>query len=424
MEDYKNKILEISKRLNKAQKPIRILNAIKWDNALTQHILDNKLKNIPEVGPEYYAQNSLGFAPIKKVLELEEIRRDIGRYFDESDPLGHILERNCRQYEEVVRLLLSRGKREFYQHSVKLFGSTQDYFSDGVSKVADLGHVLEQIINGLKSSDLGEVYKKQFGADDVVKKLSKSLRTYFHGTSIRVKKDDGILSDASAGSDYIKIKSDALFSLKDMEILEVHEGHVHLGTTINGKLQTHAQWLAKGPPCATIIQEGIAVLMEVLTFASLPDRVKKINDRLLACEMAEQGASLEKVCAFYKDMGHSDFDALNNALRVFRGGLTQGGAPFTKDISYCVGFVKVYNFVRTNVALGMPEVLPFLFAGKVTLEDVPVLYEYWQKGVIDYPRYLPLRFSDLNGITVWMAFSNFLNKMNLGKISQKYQENL
>ncbi len=421
---YKQKLLELSERLNKAQKPIRILNALKWDDGIIKSILDSGLKDIPDIGPEYYLRNELGFDPIKKMLELEEIRSDVEAQLGEGDPLGRILERNCRQYEEVVRLLLARGTPEFHKCSVKLFGSTKDTFSDGVSKVADLGKVLDEILRGLKTSELGERYHKNIPAEEVVKILNKRLRPYFEGTSMKVKLDDGILSDASAGSDYIKIKTDTMFSQKDIEIFEVHEGWVHLGTTMNGKQQSCAKWLAKGPPCTTIIQEGIAVLMEVLSFATLPERAKRINDRLLACGMAEDGAGLKEVIGFYKDMGLSDEDALGSALRVFRGGVVSGGSPFTKDISYCVGFVRVYNFIRTNVRLGMPELLPFLFVGKVALEDVPVLYEYHKRGVIDFPRYLPQKFADLNGLSVWMAFSNFLNRMKLDKISEDYKLNL
>jgi len=47
-----------------------------------------------------------------------------------------------------------------------------------------------------------------------------------------------------------------MFSKRDLDIFEVHEGWVHLGTTINGHNQSYAKWLAKGPPNSTIAQEG------------------------------------------------------------------------------------------------------------------------------------------------------------------------
>jgi len=66
----------------------------------------------------------------------------------------------------------------------------------------------------------------------------------------------------------------------------------------------------------------------------------------------------------------------------------------------------------------------FLFAGKVTLEDLPVLYEYHKEGVIALPKYLPPQIRDLNGLAIWMAFSNFLNRMKLDDIMQEKNNKL
>ena len=63
--------------------------------------------------------------------------------------------------------------------------------------------------------------------------------------------------------------------------------------------------------------------------------------------------------------------------------------------------------------------IPFLFTGKVTLEDVPVLWRYHQEGIIDAPRYVPPQFRDLNGLAVWMAFSNFFNRMDLATLQER-----
>ena len=88
--------------------------------------------------------------------------------------------------------------------------------------------------------------------------------------TIRVFESDGIVADAAAGADYIKIRSDAMFNSRDVRALEVHEGLVHVGTTLNGLNQPICTFLAKGPPSSTVTQEGLAILMEVIAFASLP----------------------------------------------------------------------------------------------------------------------------------------------------------
>ena len=71
---------------------------------------------------------------------------------------------------------------------------------------------------------------------------------------------------AAAGADYIKIRSDAMFNERDVRALEVHEGLVHVATTLNGLNQPVCTFLAKGPPSSTVTQEGLAILMEVITY--------------------------------------------------------------------------------------------------------------------------------------------------------------
>ena len=97
-----------------------------------------------------------------------------------------------------------------------------------------------------------------------------------------------------------------------------------------------------------------------------------------------------------------------------------GKSPFTKDISYARGFIENYNFIRTAIQRGKPEIIPFIFAGKVQIDDVPLLYQRSMDGVIDAPSLLPPHFADLNGLAVWMSFSNFLNTLDMKKVTEYY----
>ena len=143
--------------------------------------------------------------------------------------------------------------------------------------------------------------------------------------------------------------------------------------------------------------------------------------QILACDKAEDGANFLEICEFYRTEGYSEKECFQHAQRIFRGGLIGGGAPFTKDISYCKGFIMIYNFLRTAIRFGRPELIPFLFAGKVTLEDVPVLCRKQREGVVDLPHYLPPQFRDLGGLAMWMAYSNFFNRVNLSSIQEYYR---
>jgi hypothetical protein len=78
--------------------------------------------------------------------------------------------------------------------------------------------------------------------------------------------------------------------------------------------------------------------------------------------------------------------------------------------------------MRTAVKLGVPHLIPFLFVGKVNVDDVPILYQKYQEGVIDAPKYLPEQFRDMNGIAVWMSFSNFFNMVDLKRVREHYEK--
>lgn len=410
---YKNKILDLSLLLNQAQKPIQILDAVKWTEEIEQFIIKTNFKELPKID---YSTRPLKFDPEKKLQEFKEIRLKITKELGPGDPLGAILIRNCTQYENVIRMLMNRGKDEFYDYSRKLYGSPTEYMPDESTKLSDLSKAVSKILDKLDKGPLDEVYTKNLTSEMVVDQLKERLSPFFKNESIKIKLSDGIISDASAGSDYIKIKSGLMFSSRDVDIFEVHEGWVHLGTTLNGNDQPFAKWLAKGPPCSTITQEGLAVTMELFNFALFPKRAKRLNDRLLACEMAENGANLLEVIEFYREKGQSDIQAIRNAGRIFRGANLEGGSPFTKDIAYLKGFVMIHHFLRACIRDQQSDLIPFLFAGKATLEDLPVLKQYHDEGVISAPKYLPHQFRNLSGLALLMAITDFVNKIKLDDI--------
>lgn len=419
-EKYRQFIKEISENIIKAQKPIRVLDSIKWSDAMIEHIKDKNLKKLSDLSDYYNKDRVLSYDPNKKINEFVRIQEKIKKNLGDDDQLGKILFRNAKEYELVVKMLQSRGTPGFYYYSKILYGSAQNTFADGETNYIQLGESLESILKNIDvQKESNFKLNKSLTAKQVVNRLNKSLSVYFHQHRVVAKIDDGISSDAAAGSKSIKINKNILFDERELKMLEVHEGWVHVGTTLNGQAQNLATFLSKGPPCTTRVQEGLAALMEVFNFVSYPGRLKKISNRIIAINMAEEGADVIEVFEFFLNKGLSKDEAAHASHRVFRGGTATGGAPFTKDLAYGVGLISVYNFIRSVTKWGKPHLLPFLFVGKVTLEDIPILYEYYEEKIIDHPLYVPPQFSDLNGLVAWMGLSNFLNTMNLDKISKK-----
>ncbi|MGK5084975.1 flavohemoglobin expression-modulating QEGLA motif protein [Bdellovibrionota bacterium FG-1] len=420
---YKEKIKRISTRIVDAQKPIRILEAIKWDPSIEIELRKSRFKQMPKIGPEHYEKtSSLDFDAYKKIEELKSIITDIDLLLGEGDSLGNLLKKITHEYIVVVEMLLARGTKEFWIKSKQLYGSPKDLLIDDKNTIRGLGQMLYEILSGFENHNIGPDYPEVVDAEEAVHILNSRFKKYFPQHGVEARLSDGILADAAAGGDVVKVKEGTTFSQREIDILEVHEGWVHVGTTQNGQNQHVARWLSKGPPRVAATQEGLAVIMEIFTFRSYPKRARIINDRILGIDKAEDGANLIELIEFYRTEGYSEEDCLSSAKRVFRGGVIEGGAPFTKDIAYCKGFVENYNFMRAAIRLGKPYLIPFLFVGKIHVDDIPLLYQKYKEGVVDPPLHLPAQFRDLNGVAVWMSFSSFLNAVDLKRIQEHYDK--
>jgi hypothetical protein len=78
------------------------------------------------------------------------------------------------------------------------------------------------------------------------------------------------------------------------------------------------------------------------------------------------------------------------------------------------------NFIRSTIQSGVPEILPMLFVGKLTLDDIPVLYEYYLEGTIAGPHYIPEMFRDLNGLYVWFGFASGISAINMARVQRHF----
>jgi uncharacterized protein (TIGR02421 family) len=422
---YKEIIAQLAGRIVEAQRPIRVLQALRWGDEVEEQFFKGRQREMPKVDAAYYEAVELGFDPRLKMEEFDEIARDIDRDLGDTDAIGQIMVTTALEYRDVVRMLAVRGTPSFYAWSRKLYGSPKDKFPDGRSTVRDLGQLMYGILTNVDEWSASmrmasPAYARTIGADEAARQLGERLAEYFGDVRVPVEADEIILADAAAGSDYVKVRRGAQFSQRDIDILEVHEGWVHVATSLNGQAQPVAKWLAKGPPRTTSVQEGLAALLEIFTFRTYPRRARRLNDRVLAVDKAEDGASFLDVFEWFRTEGYEADECFHNTRRIFRGGVLGGGAPFTKDACYCKGVVLNYAFVRSAIQHDRVDLVPFLFVGKVAHEDVPVLARRVADGVVKPPKYLPPMFRDLNGLAIWMAYSTFFSRLGGEEIAEHY----
>src|SRR5437660_9683232 len=139
---YESMVRALSDRLVEAQRPIRVLDAIKWDDDIERAFFDRGCRELPPVTRDYYLSRPLPFDPEDKLHEFHAIERDIRRQLGEFNGPGQIMSRMCEEYREVVHLLTHRGSRAFGEISERLYGSSSDSFHAGDPNAAALGRIM------------------------------------------------------------------------------------------------------------------------------------------------------------------------------------------------------------------------------------------------------------------------------------------
>lgn len=414
---YARIVRDLSDRLVAAQKGIRILDAVKWDAGVREAFFASGCREQPPVDAGYYAQRPLGIEVGATRTALDRIASDLAVRLGSGDPAARLLTRMCREYALVLEMLEARGTPAFHACSRALYGSASERFHTGGPSNADLAQTLDEALRGIHASAFLEQDERTIPTDEAVRLLQGRLDAVFcePEARVQVRSSDGIVADAAAGSDYIKLRKHAFFSERDLRVLEAHEGWVHVGTTLNGRAQPWCTFLSKGTPSTTITQEGLALFVEVVSLRSHPARLRQVTDRIRAIDLAERGASFLEIHRQLVQEGRSAEDAYATCARVFRGS-TPTGAPFTKDLAYGKGFVQLYNFIRLAVSRGRLARVPLLFCGKVALADLAPLAELQAQAVLVPPRHLPPPLADLSAITAWMSYSSFLNRLDIAQV--------
>lgn len=415
-------IQELSKRIVDAQRKIRILDSIKWDDRIKQDFFKNKAKKLPDVDKTYYEGRPLPFDVKDKQEEFRLILRDAQNQLGQYTTLTRLIRRQCEEYRRAIQMLDARGTPEFSEIAMELYGSPDDVFYAGGPRMSQMGTLLFDVLTDLNVQLQSEADVKRHTPQQAQEILQARLGHFFdkHPGRVTVDVSDDMIADASAGADNIKLSQNATFSDRDLRYLEVHEGWVHVGTTLNGAMQPYCYFLSKGSPSSSVIQEGLAVITEVVTFSSYPGRLLKITNRVIALEKVRQGADFLDIYRYFLECGLSEDDSYYQTVRIFRGSTPTGG-PFTKDLSYAKGFVLIYNYIRFAISQRHVDYIPLLFTGKVVLDDLPLLGELQERGLLTPPVYLPPPFRDLAALSAWMSFSLYLNQFDLREIQKNFR---
>lgn len=395
----------------RAERPLRVLRTIAWGPQVAERFFAAGAKALPQV--EYVRVD-----PTEPLAGVAAARALI----DGSSPVHAWLMRVCNTIETTTRLLATVGTREFHEHSVSLFGEPRHPFLDGQNSPLDLARRLDEVLSEFDHSDLilGEA-SPSIPVEALKAQIEQGVASLFGDRAPVIEIVDQLSAKAVAGANRIRLRRNAPFSDLDAIQLLQHEAFIHICTSINGKGQTRFPILGAGHPGTTRTQEGLAVFAELSAGAMDPQRMHRLADRVFAIQMAIDGADFLDLYRYFLQRAGNKFEAFENTRRVVRGGLVSGGAPFTKDGVYLDGLLRVHNYLRVVVKMGDVRLIRALFTGKLDLDDMPAMLMLDEAGLLEKPRFLPPWVHDLRPLVTYMAYSRFLNQIDLGAVEARIE---
>ena len=402
-------VAALDQRLLAAVKGIRILPTVAWPASL-----ENRL--IADFAAGRFALPDVQYQRPDHAVARAELDAIEDEALALGGALGEYLARTAESWRIAAEMLELVGTAQVTEPSILLYGRPGDTIPGSARSNLDAARYFVELSDELGADLHADGAREGIGAEALRYEMAHTLDAFFGAGQVKVEIDPELTAKAAAGATRIRLRGGASFSDYDRHQLLAHEALVHTLTALNGRAQPVLASLARTSPRVTATQEGLAVFAELMSGAIDIARLKRISLRILAIEMALDGADFVEVYQFFHARGQGVADSFHSAQRVFRGVPLAGGAAFAKDNVYLSGLLTVHTFFRWAFRERRLELLRCLFAGKLTLSDVVALQPYFDSGVIAPPRWLPPWMQQVHGLAGKLAFSVFVNGIRMGKV--------
>lgn len=401
----------LDQRLLAATRAINILPTVTWPASLEQRMIaayekgDYALPQVSYVRPD--------LAGVRAELMAIEREAEVSLA---GDPIGDYLCRTAASWRTATDMLEAVGSAGVTAPSIALYGRPGDAIPGSQKSNLDAARYFVELSDELGADLLADDVVMDISAEALRVDLGLTLDAFFGPGRIVVEVDPELTAKAAAGATRIRLRGGAHFSEYDRHQLLAHEAFVHSLTALNGREQPLLASLARTSPRVTATQEGLAVFAELMSGAIDIARLKRISLRILAIDMALNGADFVEVYKYFRQCGQGAADSFHSAQRVFRGVPLTGGAAFAKDNVYLSGLLTVHTFFRWAFKQQRMDLLRHLFAGKLALHDVIALQPHFEAGTLLPPRWLPPWMQHVHGLAGKLAFSLFINGIHMGKV--------
>lgn len=387
-----------------------LLDALAWPRSLEEAFFASGAQREPS--PTYAVDRQAVEARLQRLDALEgELRGD--------DALVRLLASRTRSQQAGARMLLALGTPSFHRLSVEVYGGARTTWFDADSTNLDFAEHLLRRIGATEAAARGEE-EDPLDADGLAAYVKERLAKRKARPKLEVVIDDQLGAKAIAGKSRLRIRGDARFDAEEARSLYLHEVETHVFTAQNGAAQPHLGFLDTGGPMTTRTQEGLAVFAELYAQALTIGRLRRLVERVRLVAMAEDGAGFIDLYRYLIERGVEERAAYLDVMRVCRGGLCSGGAPFTKDAGYLAGLVEVYDFLRLAVSHEGALVAETLVCGRLSLDEMEALVALRRDGLLAPPRYAPSWLRRWDDLLAHFAFTSFLGEIDLSQVARRH----
>jgi uncharacterized protein (TIGR02421 family) len=390
-----------------------LLEDIAWSRDVEEAFFASKCSRLPS--PSYEIDRD---ALDDESKRLEELAKSI----EGDEPVSNYLRAAVRSAVDRNRLISAIGTKPFGKLSREIYGGARTTFYGLAVCNLDLANHLLERLRVFGWDEAKDRTPKRVGAEQLAAELEARITAHRPKLDVAVVLDDRCSSKAIAGMSRVRVRPDATFEPWEADGLYVHEVETHVFTAHNGANQELAPFLKNGGPRTTPTQEGLAVFAELHHHSLATPRLERLAVRVKMVEMAEDGASFLDLYRWLVERGSAERDAYLDVARICRGGLVEGGAPFTKDACYLAGLLHVYAFLSTFVRAGFRDEVEMLVAGRIALEDVVALVELRAMGLLSRPKYRPRWLEQWSTLLPYFAFASFMDEVKLAPVEAHYRQ--
>ncbi len=387
---------------------IKVLSRLSWPESVITSFLQSWRRGEPHIPEVSYSLDDL---PVGSQRELEAIRDAA----DPDDPIEAYLKATAESYARAAELVSCAGQPAFLELSRHLYGDPFEVLPGTHLTHFEAAQQLLDITAPWAAACRGEEQLSCLTAEHVRSEIEARIAPFFTDHPVSVVIDPKLTSKAAAAARRIRIRGRASYTEADVDQLLEHEAFVHAATALNGRLQP-IQAFGLAAPRTTATQEGLATIAELITGSMDLSRLRRLALRIIAVKHVMEGADFVEVFRYFMRAGQSEDESARSAARVFRGGDPNGGIAFTKDVVYLHGLIGVHTFLRRAIFDSRIELIPRLFAGRLTLGDVLRLDAAFDAGDLTPGRYVTHWAADARRLAAHLSFSLILNRIKLENV--------